>query len=673
MWYHPSPLQVGRGSLGSTSAFAGYVIIRDTLVDYASPSEREVTTMANQFNAIIIGTGFGATVALSALRAKKQSVLMLERGLWFFTPERPLPPYITKTNQPVQFWPRPDHRDGLIDLLAMARTSLEPHWVRDAANWLHRLVSPELERQPLYRYNVFPQIDILTASGVGGGSLVYSNVSIEPYYDGKAYPVMERWPEALTPAHYNAARDWMTKYRGPAHKVVTRIPLPKQFRDTMKTNPGDPSFDVDALPKQFESLYLRKSFALKHAAENMASPWKAKMNPDGWQGLDLQINEPEEDMQTYDYANRPICERQGRCLLGCLPAARHTLNKTLLSKFNLGADPGFQVQPLSEVDYIRALPNDSGYEVVYFDVRDGSKHSVSAPKVILAAGCLGSSEILLRSAAQGLKVSQKAGSLFSSNGDFAGFAVNIAPNVTQNGASVPNPVWPAYATRGPINTAHVMFQEGKLHFTIEDSAIPAMFAAPLRFVLDVLERGTSDPHFSKLSGIWTGRALSDLLPFIPDVEKAERFETEAEMLMDVFFFNTMATDGAKGQFGLSNGRLTLDFSNDALANDPVFQKTEEILKAMAEAMGGQFRTSFLWDGFTKRRIITVHPLGGCPMGNSSSDGAVDKNGRVFQTATGSQDVYKGLVVMDASIIPGALAVNPTLTIVAQCLRIAETL
>ena len=119
--------------------------------------------------------------------------------------------------------------------------------------------------------------------------------------------------------------------------------------------------------------------------------------------------------------------------------------------------------------------------------------------------------------------------------------------------------------------------------------------------------------------------------------------------------------------------MTLNFPKNALANDPVFQKAEEIMKAMAQAMGGEFKTSFLWDGFTKRRIITVHPLGGCAMGNSSSDGVVDKNGQVFKTVSGSSDVHAGLRVMDASIIPGALAVNPTLTIVAQCLRVTQQL
>jgi len=71
--------------------------------------------------------------------------------------------------------------------------------------------------------------------------------------------------------------------------------------------------------------------------------------------------------------------------------------------------------------------------------------------------------------------------------------------------------------------------------------------------------------------------------------------------------------------------------------------------------------------------VVVHPLGGCPIGGSSSDGVANGNGQVFDTKSGAQSVHKGLYVIDASIIPGALAVNPTLSIVSMAVRAAASI
>src|SRR5437879_2065456 len=131
--------------------------------------------MPFDYDAIIIGTGFGATVVATelAIERGRSRILMLERGVWWFTPERPLPPYITSKpgdkREPLQYWPRPDHRQGILDLLSVVKTNIDMvEALRDIRD----------RPQPLYQYNSFPQIDILTASGVGGGSLIYSNVSI---------------------------------------------------------------------------------------------------------------------------------------------------------------------------------------------------------------------------------------------------------------------------------------------------------------------------------------------------------------------------------------------------------------------------------------------------------------------------------------------------------------
>ena len=68
----------------------------------------------------------------------------------------------------------------------------------------------------------------------------------------------------------------------------------------------------------------------------------------------------------------------------------------------------------------------------------------------------------------------------------------------------------------------------------------------------------------------------------------------------------------------------------------------------------------------RKRVTVVHALGGIPIGEDSSKGAADNLGRVYDGSNGG--VHKGLYVVDAAAIPGALGVNPTFTIVTQAVR-----
>jgi cholesterol oxidase len=86
-------------------------------------------------------------------------------------------------------------------------------------------------------------------------------------------------------------------------------------------------------------------------------------------------------------------------------------------------------------------------------------------------------------------------------------------------------------------------------------------------------------------------------------------------------------------------------------------------------MGGGYFATPLWDFFG--HLITVHPLGGCRMGDNANEGVVDHLGQVFNRETGGR--YEGLYVADGSIIPTALGVNPAWTIAALAERIAQNL
>ena len=88
--------------------------------------------------------------------------------------------------------------------------------------------------------------------------------------------------------------------------------------------------------------------------------------------VDSSINDINPEPGPFDPAGAPknYCERQGRCIIGCLPGARHTLNKQLMGAIlgtPQGAAPLFpdmHLQSLAEVDVIHALP-DGRWQIDY--------------------------------------------------------------------------------------------------------------------------------------------------------------------------------------------------------------------------------------------------------------------------------------------------------------------
>jgi cholesterol oxidase len=605
--------------------------------------------MAVDFDVIIIGSGFGATVTAIACAAKGKSVLILERGVWWSTPEltaeNAMNPYLKL--QTVQFWPRPDHRRGLVDMLGAVQATGVLGDLQDFANGVADFFTGQKRPTPLYRYNTFAEADVLTASGVGGGSLIYSNVSLEPFFDPatSSYPVMDDWPAAarLNKTDYTNALNWMTAKRGKPVPVVTKFP----GAITDLTNIAGK-----------EALLLGRSRFLRDASISASLPAGLKAQiAEPWQPLNLQVVE-QDPANAKSYHN--FCERQGRCFLGCLPAARHTLNKALINNLPLAAQDKVFVRSQAKVDFIEPIPE--GYTVHYKGLEEGGgDFHPMATTVVLAAGSLGSTEILLRSRDKNhgkLTVSDNLGKRFSTNGDFSGF-VTVDRDKLQ---------YPIYATRGPINTSHVTFRDGKLLVNVEDAGIPSMFASLVERTLNMIGNGKQADLINLLGLLWDNAEL-------PDYSDPDNMETEAEMLMGTTWFNCMGRDDATGTFDLHNDNLRLTFSTP-IANHPTFQKAEEILRGFATAMNGTFHAFPTWDGlqpFISRKLVVTHPLGGCPLGASSTDGVVNANGQVYNTKSGGQTVNPGLYVADGSIVPGALAVNPTLTIVAMVNKIATNI
>ncbi len=649
---------------GGALLVAGAALSNESCAPIFLPGKKFSGT-SDQHGVIIIGTGFGASVAATELASAFPAldILMLERGVFFTSQDRPVPPYLQggagKPAQPYQSWPAPDTDAGfLTSFLPLVRTSLTPTYRASAG------------QVPLYHYNMFDEVDILTAAGVGGGSLIYSNVTLEPFFDvaARRHPVMEEWPLQLDRAAYGRARSWMETWRSRANNVVTTVPLSDDLKPHIT--------DLGAVPNasggttDYEYLYLARSRALKAASKGVTIPAGTNgpvTEIESWRPLDLQVFE-HGGTPPGELKGQRFCERQGRCALGCLPAARHTLNKTLINRLLTAPNSKVKLKPLAHVQQIRAAQG--GYEVIHHDVVSGDESRSWAKVVILAAGVLGTTEVLLRSrdlpidGAGQLTFSDALGSHFSTNGDFSGFVRGIPRDLADaSGKPVDNRVWP---TRGPINTSHVTYQAGKLYMNVEDAGIPAMLATVAhRFVNAVRGRTLS-------FGAFIGQTLDPALAKL----------TEHELVQDLFWFNTMGTDGIPGRpFRDTSGRFSLDSrghlsmryaKGSGPTNHPVFQQVEDILKAYADQMKGTYVAFPQWSGtFGAKKLVVTHPLGGCPMGRSSSDGVVDTEGRVFNTKTGANTVHDGLYVMDGSIVPGPVAVNPTMTIVALSLRVVD--
>jgi cholesterol oxidase len=579
------------------------------------------------YDAIVVGSGFGGTVAATTLARAGRRVLILERGTWWVSPEElgspPSPPsgaarlaeWLKGEGEPVQYWPRPDHKDGLLYLFA--------------ANYGKR------NRDGLYKISSFDEATVVTASAVGGGSMIYSNVNL------RAQPeALEAIGLPLGEADYDAAVRWMEDVRGPLNRIVTKVPLPGR--------------DVADLGED-DYLYFDRSRVLKDAAADVSAKLGIELP---WSPLELSILEydPERGAESGAAREHTFCRRQGRCIFGCLPGARETLDRSLFDHALSRPDGKATLLPLAEATRLRRI--EGGYEVTFRDHRHDGEKTVSASSVFLAAGTLGTVELLLRSREEGgLEVSDRLGRGFSTNCDFGAFIVDTAK--------------PVNSAEGPINTCGVRAVVDGMHFTLEDTGIPSMVAPVIATSIRLLDTVVRRRLFrGKLRLTWLGQSVRDLemlLPNLPDTYDPKDVRTEAETVANIFLFHVMGQDDASGRLTLRDGKLDLRWERPVL-EQPTFAKARDLCEEFATAMGGRYVP--MDEALPQLRRLTItHPLGGCGVGPSREAGVVDEVGRVYDPSGADETaVHEGLYVVDGSAMPGALGVNPTLTISAQALK-----
>lgn len=452
-------------------------------------------------------------------------------------------------------------------------------------------------------YRAFKRIDVIQGCGVGGGSLHYFNVHLRTpptIFDSTPWP-NEVTREALDP-YYSVAEDML----------------------------GSEPFS----PPAGRDMPLRTQAFLAAAA---ASGRQGKLVPIG-------VYTGEDRLNPHSGVLQSACDYSGNCLLGCSQHAKNSVDITYLT---VAEKYGAEVLSLHRVEKVEPS-GPEGYRVHFsrLDPSDPTQSEpgmVSARQVVLAAGTLGTTELLLRcrDVHRTLpQLSSALGSRFSGNGDFILAATFEANRHIDPGA-------------GPSITAGADFSTASNRIFIEDLGFPESFMWFLEGAIPTSNRVVSllkavASYVAATVGADAGRVAFE-------ADRLFRGGATTRMLP----YLGMGTDAADGRLRLKDGRIDIQWSHRQ--SRQLYLEMEHGLTELSRSLDGKFETSLLWR-WPLRKLLTAHPLGGCPMGEDRTSSVARHQGEVWG--------YPNLYVADGSAIPSALSVNPSLTISALAERVA---
>jgi cholesterol oxidase len=342
---------------------------------------------------------------------------------------------------------------------------------------------------------------------------------------------------------------------------------------------------------------------------------------------------------------QPGCTRCGDCCGGCNVGAKNTVALTYLPD---AARHGAEIFTHVKVRHVARAPQ-GGWRV-HFEREDAvangaaSPGTVTADVVVLAAGTLGSTEILLRSREQGLAVSDRLGKSFSANGDIIAFGYGAKLPVNAIGVGHPAKVEGLDVGACVSGQIEIVDEEDLANsLTIQEGVLPSALAPILPALF-----------------IPNGRLLGALKSLIAGVYKGPFASLQT--------FFAVSHDSASGRLVLEDDRIALAWPG--AKDEPVYRRLDAALEALVRQAGGSYVKNPLAGTMMGQQPATAHPLGGCGMGRERGDGVVNHKCQVFDAGpgTGSADVHEGLYVVDGAIMPRSLGVNPLLTITALAER-----
>ena len=505
------------------------------------------------YDAIVVGSGFGGSVAALRLSEKGYKVAVLEMG------RRVTPQAIEKANK------------SPLDLFWMPAFGLKGFFVQ----------------------RFFKHATIVGGVGVGGGSLVYAAVLLEPkkaFYQDKAWNEMGiDWESELHPHYQTAAR------------MLGRVTCPT-------SDIQDAWLRQTAIEMNVEDSYGPVPLGIFFGEANTPDPFFGGKGP-----------------------ARNGCLKKGTCLAGCANGAKNTLDKNYLY---LAEQLGAQIIPEHKVILIRQTPD--GYILEMTNPLTGEKYpAMSAGKVILAAGVLGTLEILFRcQASQTLpNLSPMLGQRVRTNSEAITGVLSKNPDDD--------------LTRGPAISSDFHANE---HTHVTQNRLPASYWFMKLYSGPLVDGFNPFLRALKTFGYFLRHPLEATasLRVLKDWHKRITLISTMQNADNQMAFTWGGFPGKGLQSATPSGRSAPTYIPEA----------NQAARTFARVSGGIAHNALLES--VLNMSVTAHILGGCGIGADIANGVIDQQHEVFGCP--------GMYIVDGAAIPANVGVNPSLTITAMAER-----
>lgn len=469
---------------------------------------------------------------------------------------------------------------------------------------------PKLGLKGTTAFSMTSKATIIHGVGVGGGSQIYANVHLVPpesAFQSSAWTrIHTDWKQRLSPFYALAQRMLGT----------TKNPYTNVADDTFKSVAED-----IGRGDSWETV-------------NTGVVFSSADNPEGASLEDPYFNG--------DGPKRNTCNNCGSCIIGCRYNAKNTLMKNYLY---FAERNGVEIRPESQVVRIEPLVGDdgkkdgsAGYELT---VQNSTKrffkdtYKIRCRGVVLSAGVMGTVPLLLK-----MRDQEKT-------------LPNISPWLGQQ----------VRTNSETLLTANNLNQE-----VWEGPTITSMMAADddTNMEINRFRKGSDAtwfylPYVPLIAGQGISRVFKWLGNTLLHPLKTFKVLNPVGKAKNSILFLVMQTSEAYIHFEWSRPWYRL-FKRSIAAvqktdDEPLkvsFPAAEDVAKRYSEKMGGEAGSSLA--EIVMGNPFTAHIMSGVAIGNDRQTGVVDDTGEVFG--------YQGLRVIDGSIIPGNLGVNPSLTITA---------